>query len=374
MSQLRDSGRLEQVGGSGYVTELLTNVTSVSAKLATDYAETIREKSKVRDLINVCSRAAIRGAHGGYETLSGFVEEIQNDIYSVDKDTFGGKDVDRIGILLQKDTAALRDQQSRGIRPGISTGFTILDRLTGGWHSGDLTLLAGRPGKGKTSLAGAFAKNAAKAGFGTAFFSLEMPGAQVAQRLACEIAGINTTLIRTGSLSSNDWVRYEAAASIIGTWPLWLDDRAGLTVADIRRRCKRIRDTLAREGKELNVVLVDYLQLLKGDAGGSREQEVSSLSRGLKALAKDMGVAVIALSQLNRAIESGSGRRPQLSDLRESGALEQDSDSVLMLFEPSGDEGEVIDQDVLVRKNRHGSCGSVPLKFEKAFCRYIERC
>jgi len=301
-----------------------------------------------------------------------------------------------------------------GALAGVTTGLRDLDKKLGGLHSSDLLILAGRPSMGKTALATTMAFNAARhfrttdspeeRGKLVAFFSLEMSAEQLAGRILAERSKINSHLIRTGGLSNDDFTRLVVASEELSDLPLYIDDTPAVTVSAIRTRCRRLaRQNKANEHGGLGLIVIDYLQLIaaaRGERSENRVQEISAITRGLKALAKDLNVPVMALSQLSRAVEQREDKRPQLSDLRESGTIEQDSDVVMFVFreqyylergEPSQKPDETSDRfherhtkwqercelahniaEVLVAKQRHGPIGTVKLHFEADFAHFSD--
>ncbi|MEA3333513.1 MAG: replicative DNA helicase, partial [Pseudomonadota bacterium] len=247
---------------------------------------------------------------------------------------------------------------------GVPTGFTGIDNLTCGFQRSDLIIIAGRPSMGKTSFALNIAHNTAANPdiiSHVAFFSLEMSKEQLVTRMLCSQSEINAQTIRRGLLKDDDWPRLSEAAAVVSELPIYIDDTAAISVMEMRAKARRLKN-----GKGLDMVVVDYLQLMRGD-GESREREISEISRSLKAMAKELDIPVVALSQLNRSVESRIDKRPQLSDLRESGAIEQDADVIMFVY-----RDEVYNKDnpenaglaeILVRKQRNGPTGVVNMRF-----------
>jgi replicative DNA helicase len=276
-----------------------------------------------------------------------------------------GNVVDRIDFLTRnKDTLM-----------GVPTGFTMLDRLLGGMQKSDLIILAARPAMGKTSLAINVAQNAAKRyNARVAIFSLEMSNEQLAQRLLSMETGIDSHRLRLGQLHEEEWPILLEAANVLAGTNIFIDDTPAASVNEIRTKCRRL---YAEHG--LDMVLIDYMQLMSGQGGSgggrneNRQQEISYISRSLKALARELNVPVIALSQLSRAVESRSDKRPMLSDLRESGSIEQDADVVLFIYRDdyyNEDSEQQNIADVIVAKHRHGSTGTVSLYFRKELTQF----
>ncbi|HMR43434.1 MAG TPA: replicative DNA helicase, partial [Saprospiraceae bacterium] len=263
---------------------------------------------------------------------------------------------------------------------GVPSGFTELDRLTSGWQKSDLIVLAARPGMGKTSFVLTLAKNAAlDFGKGVVVFSLEMSSVQLVQRLVSMEAEVSSSKLRNGKLEAYEWQQINQAIERMSDAPIYIDDTAGINIFELRAKCRRLK-----KQHDIQLVIIDYLQLMSGGQDnhrGNREQEISSISRALKGLAKELGVPVIALSQLSHQVEvRGGSKRPQLSDLRESGAIEQDADIVSFIYRP---EYYQIDEDengnslkgiaeIIVAKHRNGALDTVKLKFKNEFAKFSD--
>jgi replicative DNA helicase len=254
---------------------------------------------------------------------------------------------------------------------GVSTGYEDLDQLTSGLQAGDLVIVAGRPSMGKTSFAMNIAEYAViKQQQPVAIFSMEMPGEQLALRMLSSMGRINQQRLRTGRLQDEDWPRLTSAVELLANAPMFIDDTPALTPTELRSRARR----LAREHKGLGLIVVDYLQLMQGSGGGeNRATEISEISRGLKALAKELKVPVMALSQLNRSLEQRPNKRPIMSDLRESGAIEQDADVIIFIYrdevynEETEHKGSA---EIIIGKQRNGPTGTVRLTFRGEFTRF----
>jgi replicative DNA helicase len=387
-SRLRQNGKLERVGGTPYIGDLTDKIPAV-ANVAT-YAEIVRDKWQARQLILRCQRYAAE-AYMAAEPSVDIIQRAENDIEELLSEGVGSELVP-LGKILADEVAerrVLRESGEVGRGTGTPTGYLKLDQMTGGLHDTDLVVAAGRPGMGKTSWCMNILANVARPlgdefPEGAAFFSIEMPRSQVALRFACAEESIDVSSTRKNSLSEDEWNRLERAAVAFQRFPIWVDDSPALTVLDVRTRVKKLmRDIAAGRAavpcKRLKVVAVDYLQLMKGirRERDNRENEVASLSAGLKALAKDLKVTVIAVSQLNRNTERGGkkDRRPELSDLRESGAIEQDADIVWFLYRVAYYDRESTsdDAELIVAKDRNGPTGTVPLRFRDASTRFFER-
>ncbi len=397
---LRDRERLQQVGGTPYIAQL-TDATPAVAHVRA-HAKVIREKWRLRQLIATCQRFAAEGYSEAGEAQP-FIDRAEQAVFDIARIPEGSTIVpvkDAIHGAFKILTEAAK--RGGGIT-GVPTGFTELDRRIAGMHAGDLYIVAGRPGMGKTAFVLNLAVNVAKPrrvelpegadpfsepaaeepGFGVAFFSLEMPREQLASRMLAGEARVDVSRIRSGDIRREDWNKLTDSAARLGRLPIWLDDTPALTLLELRAKIRRLQAELKRTtedgappAEKLGLVVIDYLQLMQGrrDAG-SREQEISELSRGLKQLAKEMQVPVMALSQLNRSVETRTSKdkRPQLSDLRESGAIEQDADAIFFIyrdeyyFKDSPDKGIA---EVIIAKQRNGPTGSVRTKFTAEFTRF----
>jgi replicative DNA helicase len=394
---LRDRGRLDQIGGTPYLAQLADATPAVAHVVA--HAQAIREKWRVRQLISICQRYAAEG-YTSPPDVQRYVDEAEQAVFDIAR-TSEGSNVEPVRDAVVRAFKILEEAERRGGGvTGIPTGFTRLDRQCSGLHPGDLFIVAARPGMGKTSLVLNMALNVAAArvvreaadedyfetpaeepGYGVLFCSLEMPKEQLAARLLASEARVDMASIRGGNMSREDWSKLTEAASRLARLPLWLDDTPALTLLDLRAKIRRLHAEVTRgessvRARGIGLIVVDYLQLMQGrrDAG-SREQEISELSRGLKQLAKEMKVPVIALSQLNRAVETRTtkDKRPQLSDLRESGAIEQDADTILFIyrddyyFRDSETKGTA---EIIIAKQRNGPTGTVLTKFTASCTRF----
>ncbi|MBX3227240.1 MAG: replicative DNA helicase [Labilithrix sp.] len=394
-SFLKDRQRLAQVGGMPYLGQILDSAPVVANVAA--YARTIHEKYRIRQLILACQRVAAQG-YGDYGDPQAFIDGAEQAVYNLAR-TSSKQSVEKLLDVMKKAFAKLNEAVARGDRiTGVSTGFERFDRQTSGLHEGDLTILAARPGMGKTSFVLNIATNAAKPrhnelagddkekwdtpGVGVAVFSLEMPREQLANRMVCSEARVDVSKMRTGFLGPQDWNKLTQAASMLGSLPIWIDDSPGLTLLDLRSKVRRlqsefdVRDENGKKVRKVGLVIIDYLQLMKGrDGVASREQEISEISRGLKALAKELELPVVALSQLNRAVEQRSekSKRPMISDLRESGAIEQDADNIVFIYRDdyyNADSPEANVAEIIVAKQRNGPTGTVKVRFDKQWTRF----
>jgi replicative DNA helicase len=394
-SWLKDRERLAQVGGAPYLTEVL-NAAPVVANVAS-YGRIIHEKWRVRQLILTCQRVAAEG-YIDYGEAQSFIDGAEQSIYNLARTQEGGS-VERLRDVVIKAFKKLNEAVKRGDRiTGVSTGFERYDRKTAGLHDGDLTIIAARPGMGKTSFVLNIAVNVGSPknreaaqtgekvedeGTGVAVFSLEMPREQLANRMVCSEARVDVSKLRTGFLDRSDWERLTRAASFLTSLPIWIDDSPSLSLLELRAKVRRLQaeydrtDDTGKKVRRLGLVIIDYLQLMRGrDGAASREQEISEISRGLKGLAKELSVPVIALSQLNRAVETrgDKSKRPMISDLRESGAIEQDADNICFIYRDDyynrEDSQERNIAELIIAKQRNGPTGTCKVRFEHAYTRF----
>jgi replicative DNA helicase len=369
--ELERSRQLTRVGGDEYLLSLTNTIPTV--RNAEAYSKSIVDHSRVRRVIAVAHRIAADG-YAPIEKVSDFIESAESAIYDAAKP----RDSANNGALLPD---VVRDVYAKLVHArdnhtelmGMPTGFTKLDKLTTGWHPGDLIIVAGRPGSGKSAVAFAFLEYCAMLGAVVAGFSLEMLAPQWALRGMSSRARVDGTAMRLAQMSDYDWTKLAGAVTDLQKLTNFhLDDTPALHIKALPGKLRRIRKQHGR----LDLVVIDYLQLMRGSKTDSREQEIGEISRTLKQLAKDMGVPIIALAQLNRDIEKrvGGRQRPQLSDLRESGAIEQDADTVIFVHRP-----EMYDKDnvalqgiaeLIIGKQRSGATGVVRTKFFNKFTRF----
>jgi replicative DNA helicase len=372
--ELSRTGELDSVGGMDYLGELLEAVPT--AANIEYHARIVREKALMRRLIDAATSIIQDVYEPGERDIKQIMDEAESRVFKV------AQSQDREGFVWIKEILwptferieKLQDQGS-GIT-GVPTGFAHLDRMTTGLQAGDLIIVAARPSMGKTSWVMNVAQSAAiEHEVPVAIFSLEMSKEQLVQRLLCSEGRVDAQRLRRGNLGSEEFQRLAQAAGHLNTAPLWIDDSPGLTVLEMRAKARRLK----AENENLGLVIVDYLQLMAGSGRTeSRTQEVSEISRGLKALARELEVPVIALSQLSRAPEARTDKRPMLSDLRESGSIEQDADLVMFLFRPeyyfgpTDKDGNSIEgrSELIVSKQRNGPTGVVNLFFHKAYTRF----
>ncbi len=361
---------LEAVGGINYLMELAEVVPS-SAHVQ-HYARIVKEKAVLRHLIRA-SNDILSLCYEGTQEVEDLLDEAERLIFSV-SELKAQRDFVDSKVLLKEAIKNLEDlaRQQKSVT-GIPTGFQELDRLTAGFQPSDLIIIAARPSMGKTALALNIAQHVAiKEQKTVAIFSLEMSREQLALRMLSSLAKIPSHKLRTGILSSNDWKKMIRAANKLMDAPIFVDDTPALSVLEIRAKARRL---MSERG--LNLIIIDYLQLMRGRSKTeSRQQEISEISRSLKGLAKELNVPVLALSQLSRAVESRQDKRPQLSDLRESGAIEQDGDLILFIYRPEVYKPENPDYrgiaEIIVGKQRNGPTGTFKLTFLKEYTTFEE--
>jgi replicative DNA helicase len=373
-AQLMQMGKLEAVGGLAYLSQLGLRVPTTDNVV--HYATIVRELNAARRLMLAASEVAARG-YEEYGEIQDYLDEAEAKIFEVTQRTQRGS-AEHIKILLKQVFSSL-DQRFRaaGGITGVPSGFRDLDEKTAGFQPTELTILAARPAMGKTSFALSIARNcAAEHGFPVLVFSLEMSSGQLAERLLCSEAKIDSIGLRRGQLQRQDLTNMTYAADTLSKAPIVIDDTPALSLRELRASARRfMADKELRKDKEFGLIIVDYLQLMQGrrDRSTSREQEISEISRGLKSLAKEIHCPIIALSQLNRSLESRPDKRPQLSDLRESGAIEQDADLILFIYRDVVYNKESEDPnvaEVILGKNRHGATGTVKTFFEGRYTRF----
>lgn len=363
--ELKKSGDLQRVGGPTYLTELTNTVPT--ATHAEQYAGIISTKSIRRRLISVSNEIAQVG-HDEKRSIAELVEEAESKLFEVSQRHVKNDIVSMEDVLAESFERLDELHKDKGTTRGIPTGYKDLDAKLAGFQRSDLIILAARPSMGKTALALNFAQNVAVgSGFAVLMFSLEMSKEQLVDRLLASEAGVNSWNLRTGNLSDSDFEKIGHAMGILSEAKLYIDDTPGITVSELRTKARR-----EAHKRELGLIIVDYLQLMSGGSkfGGSdnRVQEVSEISRGLKGVARELNVPVIALSQLSRSVESRSPQIPQLSDLRESGSIEQDADVVAFIYREDyyNHESERPNiMDVLIQKHRNGPTGKVELYFDR---------
>ncbi|GMQ63000.1 replicative DNA helicase [Vallitalea sp. AN17-2] len=357
-NKLKDEGVLDQIGGINYLSKLAVAVpTSAHIK---NYAQIVKEKAVLRKLIKT-SREIIDESYDGKNKLEDVLTGAEEKIFNIMQDRRTEEFSSIKDLVVPTLNKIETIHKNQGKVTGIPTGFIDLDYKTAGLQPSDLILIAARPSMGKTAIALNMAQHAAiKENAATAIFSLEMSKEQLVNRLLCSEAMVDAQKVRTGDLEDEDWAKIASGSSVLSNAPIYIDDTPGITVSEMKAKCRKLKLE-----KGLDLILIDYLQLMSGNGKTeSRQQEISEISRSLKALAREMEAPVVALSQLSRACESRADHRPMLSDLRESGAIEQDADVVMFLYrdEYYNPESEAKNQgELIIAKQRNGPTGTIHL-------------
>ena len=368
VEELKKEKKLKSVGGAYFITSLSNSVPTTAN--VEHYAKIVLEKYILRKLIEVSNEVS-KNAFDDSQVVGDILDDAESKIFNITEKRLRGEGFDHIKPILQKSFDELDQIASKpGSVTGVASGLMDLDDITSGFQKGELIIVAGRPGMGKTALALSMARNAAVINAtGIGMFSLEMANHQLAMRLLCAEGRVDSHLVRTGKLPKNQWKNLSLAVGQLAEAPIFLDDTAGMSVLEVRAKARRLKAE-----KDIGLIIVDYLQLMTGPKGvESRQQEISQISRSLKNLAKEIEVPILALSQLSRAVENRSDRRPQLSDLRESGAIEQDADVVIFLYRPwvytqeDEDRGKA---EIIVAKQRNGPTGKLEATFIDRFARF----
>ena len=366
---LKEKNQIEKIGGAAYLSELVDSVPM--AVNARHYAEIVHGKACLRRLIekaNIITKRCYED-QGNIDEVVDFAEA---SIFEVSENR-SHQSYYPLSKMIEDNIDALEERQgSRSLITGVPTGFTLFDHKTSGLQNSDLIIIAARPGMGKTAFALNIARNAALGpGIPVAIFSLEMSREQLSMRMLSSEARLDSTRLRSGFISQDNWLHITEAAGTLSNAPVFIDDTPTLTAMEVRAKARRLK-----LDKNIGLVIIDYLQLMQGRRSAERRDlEISEISRSLKALAKELSIPVLALSQLNRMLEQRSDKRPQLSDLRESGALEQDADVVAFIY-----RDEVYNKDennpnrgkaeIIIAKQRNGPIGTVPLVFLASYTRF----
>jgi len=371
-NKLTEKGMLEQIGGRDRISDLAAAYyTSANIKR---HSEIVAEKSLLRQLI----KSANFIANAGYEAredVAAILERAEKSVFDISQRS-NVSDFEHISDVLVAANQKLEElYEAKGSITGVPTGFTDFDRRTAGLQPGELILIGARPSMGKTAFLLNIAASAAiKAGVPTAFFSLEMANAQLVNRILSSHAGVDAGRLRTGQLIDDDWNRIAEYIPAISKSPIYLDDTPGLSVTELRSKCRRLKME-----KDLGLVVIDYLQLMSASAGSrpeSRQLEISEISRTLKGIAKELSVPILVAAQLSRAVEARSDKRPMLSDLRESGAIEQDADVVAFLYRDEYYNKETLkkgEAEVIIAKQRNGPVGTVELMYLGHLTRFVDK-
>lgn len=365
---LKAKGDLEVVGGSAYLASLASAIpTSANIHF---YARIVREKAIRRYLISAATEIATRG-YEDQENVDEYLDEAEKVIFDISEKRVRGSFV-MIGEMIRDSIKMVeRLYERKEMVTGVPSGFKDLDRLTAGFQPSDLIVIAGRPSMGKTALCLNIATHAAFGGHGVAVFSLEMAKEQLVLRMLCSEARIDHSKVRSGYLADREFPALVMAAGRLAETPIYIDDTPAISVLELRAKARRlVRD----RDKKIGLIIVDYLQLMRGSGRApNREQEISEISRSMKALAKELNIPVIAVSQLNRRVEDRGDKRPMMADLRESGAIEQDADVIAFVFREVVYNENVDDPnlaEIIVGKQRNGPTGTVRLAFFREFTRF----
>jgi len=371
IERLKRNKLLETVGGAYYITGLVE--ATPSAANIEYYARTVLDCSILRKLI-VTSNEIQAQAYEARESALELLDDAEQRIFALAERGLKGGFKPFENILNRAFEHIDRIHSRKGLTTGVPSGLVELDQLTSGFHPGELIILAGRPGMGKTALALTIARNAAlDYNYPVGVFSLEMADYQLALRILCAEARVDSHLVRTGRLHKDQWAKLSTLTGRLHKAPLYIDDSPVLTMMDIRAKARRLKAE-----HDIQLLIIDYLQLIKGHKAENRQQEITEISRSLKALSKEVDVPVIALSQLSRAVEGRADKKPQLSDLRESGSLEQDADVVLFIYRKAfyekgrgaAPEEDELNAEILVAKQRNGPQGNVEVIFIDRYTRF----
>lgn len=366
--QLRKTNNLDKVGGISFVTALANSVPTAANVVY--HAKIVKEKAELRRLIDAATEIAAK-AYADEDDVDDIMDDAEKKILAIAANQMRGSFVPISEIIISAIDRVEQLYENQGGLTGISTGFSDLDQLTSGLQPSDLVLVAARPSMGKTAFTLNIATYAALHDSSVAFFSLEMSKEQLVQRMICSEGAIDSQRLRTGGLLDEEWTQLIATADRLSTAKIYIDDTPGITVMELRSKARRLK---AEHG--LDLVIIDYLQLMQGRSarsGDNRQQEISEISRSLKALARELGVPVVALSQLSRSVESRQVKKPMLSDLRESGSLEQDADIVMFLYREDYYNQETENKnitEVIIAKHRNGPIDTVRLFFHKEYTKF----
>lgn len=368
-AHLQNKNQLEEVGGVSYLTELANAVPT--AANVDYYAQIVEEKSMLRRLIRAATQIVTTG-YGSAEDVEELLGEAEQRILEISQRRLRGGFIPIKDVLMDVFERVEFLFHNKGGITGIRSGFPDLDKMTSGFQRSDLIIVAARPSVGKTAFALNIAQNVGVRSKETvAIFSLEMGAAQLVQRMICAEANVDAGKLRTGFLEPDDWEKLTMAIGSLSEAQIYIDDSPGITVADIRAKCRRLK-----KERSLGLILIDYLQLIqgRGRSGENRQQEVSEISRTLKMIARELDVPVIALSQLSRGVEQRQDKRPMMSDLRESGSIEQDADIVAFLYRDDYYDKETEKKniiEIIIAKQRNGPVGTVELAFLKNYNKFV---
>lgn len=367
-AELIENGNFERVGGLEYLASLPERVPTTAN--VEKYIKIVDEKAMLRNLINMSNELVALG-YDETEDVDRIMDMAEKKVFDLSQKK-NSKGYTAIKDVLVESFAKLEElYNQKGKISGTPTGFADLDLKTSGLHDSDLIILAARPAMGKSAFAINLATNVAvQSGKGVAIFNLEMSKEQVGNRILCSEAMVDSNKIRTGQVEDEDWVKLASTLGRLSEAPIYIDDTAGISIMEIRAKCRKLKLE-----KDIGLVVIDYLQLIQGSGkkNASREQEISEISRSLKILAKELNIPVIALSQLSRSVEKRDDKRPMLSDLRESGAIEQDADIVIFLYRDdyyNEDSPKKNVAEVILAKHRGGSTGTVDLAWLPSYTKF----
>ncbi|NVJ85524.1 MAG: replicative DNA helicase [Algoriphagus sp.] len=377
-SQLRKNGTLEVAGGAFYITELTSKVSS--AANIEYHARIITEQAIKRELIRISSEIQ-KNAYEETTDVFELLDDMEQSLFEISEKNIRKNYADMRSIMREAIAEMESKKDQKDGLTGVPSGFTALDRVTSGWQKSDLVIIAARPAMGKTAFVLSVLRNAAvDHSRPVAIFSLEMSSVQLVNRLISSEAELDSEKIKKGSLQEHEWAQLVHKTAKLSKAPLFVDDTPALSILELRAKARKLKAQ-----HDIQMIVIDYLQLMSGDSkgggGGNREQEIASISRALKKIAKELEIPVIALSQLSRAVETrGGDKRPQLSDLRESGAIEQDADMVMFLYRPEyygilQDENDASTQgvgEVIIAKHRNGSLDTVKLRFIGKYTKFTD--
>nr|WP_299420126.1 replicative DNA helicase [uncultured Emticicia sp.] len=377
-TQLRSNGELEFIGGASYLVKLTNKVNS--AANIEFHARIITQSAIKRDMIKIAGEI-LKDAYEDTTDVFNLLDKIEQNFFEISERNIRKNYADASTIMRATIEELEKKKNNKDGLTGVASGFTALDRITSGWQNTELTIIAARPAMGKTAFVVSAMRNAAvEWGIPVAMFSLEMSATQLMLRLISAEAEIDSNKLRKGKLENHEWVQLHQKIKNLSSAPIYIDDTPALSILEMRAKCRRLKAQF-----DIGLVIIDYLQLMTAESGGggkgNREQEIAAISRAMKNLAKEINVPVIALSQLSRAVETrGGDKRPQLSDLRESGSIEQDADMVMFLYRPEyykitqdeqGNSTEGIGE-VIIAKNRSGDVDTVKLKFIGKYTKFTD--
>ncbi len=373
--ELRKSNQLDRVGGSYFVSGLSQKVPSASN--VQHYAKIVLDKARLRKLINVGSQIVTQ-AFQATEEVDDLVDQVEQQIFKIAEDKSRQGFIALNPVLHKAFEQIEHFHHQPGGVTGVTSGYKPLDQMTSGFQNSDLIIVAGRPSMGKTALVLSIARNVAvEANKPVGFFSLEMSSLQLVMRLLCAEAQVDAHKVRTGMLPPNDWSKLSTSVGRLSKAPIYIDDTPSLNILELRARARRLKVE-----RQIEILIVDYMQLVNANAksNANRQEEVAIISRSLKALAKELDIPVLALSQLSRAVEQrGGDKKPMLSDLRDSGSIEQDADVVMFVHRQDyydqdefNRQADVVPADIIIGKQRNGPVGEVKLGFIKKFARFVE--